>query len=354
MKNKIKVLIIDDSALIRQTLTKVLSSNKDIEVIGVASDPYIAVNKLKEEKPDVITLDIQMPRMDGLTFLKRLMSQHPIPVIIISSLTANDSKIALSAYNLGALDVIQKPVMTSELLLEEWKEKLFNSVAAAAKSRISQKLLKSLATPAVRKTTDTNTSSTKVTCNSVVLIGSSAGGTEVINSILSNLGADTAPILAVQHMPARFTGSYASRLNQNSELRIFEAGDGDELYRGMALIAPGDQHMEIKNNGFNYFVKLNSGEKVNRHRPSVDVLFKSVLNFPGIKILAIILSGMGKDGSIGLMELKNAGAITVAQSEESCIVYGMPKEALLSGAATHSLNIDEIVDIIKKFSARNR
>ena len=354
MKNKIKVLIIDDSALIRQTLTKVLSSDEKIEVIGVAADPYIAVNKLKTEKPDVITLDIQMPKMDGLTFLKKLMSQHPIPVIIISSLTAKDSKIALTAYNLGAIDVIQKPVMSSDLLHNEWKEKLFNSVLAASESKVNQRVLKSIVTSPKPIVKNTSKVDKKEICNSFILIGSSAGGTEVINSIVSNLDTNTAPILIVQHMPIQFTGSYAARLNDNSSLSIKEAARGDELYRGLALVAPGDKHMELKNNGFNFFIELNSNDKVNRHRPSADVLFKSALSFPGVKILSIILSGMGKDGTAGMMKLKDAGAITVAQSEQSCIVYGMPKEAFESGAASYSLDIIEIVDTIKEFSKRNR
>lgn len=354
MKNKIKVLIIDDSALIRQTLTKVLSEDEDIEVIGVAADPYIAVNKIKTNKPDVITLDIQMPKMDGLTFLRKLMSQHPIPVIIISSLTAKDSKIALTAYKLGAIDVIHKPIMSSEIQHSEWKEKLLTSIKTASESKVKQKVL-------IQKTSvdnQTNEKSSKnvkkIICNSLILIGSSAGGTEVINNILSRLEPDSAPILIVQHMPIQFTGAYATRLNNNSQLTIKEASRGDELNRGLALLAPGDKHMEIKNNGFNFFVELNSNEKVNRHRPSVDVLFKSALSFPGVKMMAIILSGMGKDGTVGMMELKNEGAVTIAQNEKSCVVYGMPKEATISGAATYSLDIDEIIIAINEFSRRNR
>ena len=354
MKNKIKILIIDDSALIRQSLSKILSSNEDIEVIGVAADPYIAVNKLKKHKPDVITLDIQMPKMDGLTFLKKLMSQHPIPVIIISSLSTKDSDIALTAYNLGAIDVIQKPVMISDLLHNEWKDKLFSSVMAAAESKVNHKVPKSIIKKAKPTSINPSNKTKREVCNSIILIGSSAGGTEVINSIVSNLDEDTAPILIVQHMPAQFTGSYASRLNENSSMTIKEAARGDELYRGLALISPGDKHMVLKNNGFNFIAELNNDEKVNRHRPAVDVLFNSALGFPGVNILSIILSGMGKDGTKGMMNLKDAGAITIAQNKKSCIVYGMPKEAYESGAAMHSLDIDEIIEVINNFSKRSK
>lgn len=350
---KIKVLIVDDSALIRQTLTKVLSAGTNIEVIGVANDPYVAVSKIKSEEPDVITLDIQMPKMDGLTFLRKIMTQHPIPVIIISSISTKDSDIALRAYKLGAIEVIEKPVMSSELLHKQWKEKLTNAIITAADSRVNKNILNSISRSAKKvdniiKKVDKNNK-----CNSFILIGSSAGGTEVLNSIVLNLDADTSPLLIAQHMPAMFTGSFASRLNTNSQLEVTEAANGDELHRGMAVIAPGDQHMTMKNNGSNYFIHLNTAEKVNRHRPSVDVLFNSVLNYKGIKILAIILSGMGKDGSVSMYNLKEAGAITIAQNQESCVVYGMPKEAIRIGAATHSLSIDEIVVMIKQFSNNN-
>jgi len=351
-RDKIKVLIVDDSALIRQTLDSIISSHKDMEVIGSASDPYIAVNKMKLEKPDVITLDIQMPRMDGLTFLKKIMSQHPIPVVVISSITQKESDIALSAYKLGAISVIEKPVMSSELLQQEWSEKLEDAIITAVNSHLPKfKLTTIKPIIAPNKSTVIPKKTSKI-CNSFILIGSSAGGTEVISKILSKLEPNTSPILIVQHMPVQFTASYAHRLNDNSQLSVKEAVSGDELYKGMALVAPGDQHMEMKNNGFNFFVKLNNNEKVNRHRPSVDVLFNSALKYTSINILAIILSGMGNDGSAGMLKLKKIGAITVAQDSDSSIVYGMPKEALKIGAADYSLSINEIVNTINKFSKR--
>lgn len=348
-KRKIKVLVVDDSALIRQTLSKVLSSLPGIEVIATASDPYVAVQKIKTEKPDVITLDIQMPRMDGLTFLKKIMSQHPIPVVVISSLTKKESQIALDAYNYGAICVLEKPAMNNELLHEQWKRELHEAIETADNSKASSKLMKSYTNVSYIKENEAIDRPKSKVCKSIILIGSSAGGTEVIHSILSQLNENTAPILIVQHMPEIFTTSYAQRLNEGSRLEVKEAQVGDVIRMGRVLLAPGDYHMEIRNNGFDYFVDLNKKEKVNRHRPSVDILFSSALPLSGINIMAIILSGMGSDGAGAMLELKKSGAITIAQSEESAIVYGMPKEAVRLGAADYSLSIENIVDRIKKF-----
>ncbi|NQU35077.1 MAG: chemotaxis response regulator protein-glutamate methylesterase [Bacteroidetes bacterium] len=352
-KPKIKILIVDDSALIRQTLQKVFEHMSDMEVIGTAADPFIAVQKMKSDKPDVITLDIQMPRMDGLTFLKKIMSQHPIPVVVISSISQKNSKVALTAFNYGAIAVIEKPVLSSDLLHEEWKEKLINAIRTAAHSVVTKQVLNTIKKSQIIKENNKPAIKKNRICNSFVLIGSSAGGTEVINTIVSQLDKNTAPLLIVQHMPVLFTAAYAERLNNNSELEIKEASSGDELHRGIALVSPGDKHMELMNNGFNFFVSLNSKEKVNRHRPSVDVLFNSALSFSGNNILAIILSGMGNDGSASMLNLKNAGAITVAQSKETCIVYGMPKEAVRIGAASHSFSIEKIVQVINNFSRKH-
>ncbi len=349
---KTKVLVVDDSALIRKTLSEVISSFDDFEVIGTAADPYIAVHKMKLVKPDVITLDIQMPRMDGITFLKKIMNQHPIPVIVISSLTSKDSETALAAYKAGAIDVIEKPVMTSELKHKEWRYKLYESIITAANSQINQRVLNQISKITNIERKQTLKPASGETCKSIILIGSSAGGTEVINSILSNLDQNTAPILIVQHMPSQFTKSYADRLNHNSALMVKEAVSGDKLANGIVLLAPGDLHMELKNNGFNFFVKLSDQEKVNRHRPSVDVLFNSASEFHGTKMMGIILSGMGKDGANGLLQLKNNDSITIAQSQDSCIVYGMPREAMKIGAASHSLSIDRIIQAIKDFSSK--
>lgn len=350
-KNKLKILVVDDSAVIRQTLISIISSQSDMEVIATATDPYIAVGKLKSEKPDVILLDIQMPRMDGITFLKKIMTQHPVPVIIISSLTRKDSKVALSAFKYGAIDVINKPEMSSGLLSEKWKENLIDAIKAAANSKFSRNKISLKKDPELITKITKLTTIGKIKCNSFILIGSSAGGTEVIFKIISQLNKRTAPILIVQHMPSIFTQSYAERLNEHSEVVVREAVSGDELYRGLALIAPGNKHMELNNKLGSIVVNINSKDKVNRHRPSVDVLFNSSINMPGSKIMAIILSGMGDDGSKGMLKLKEVGAITIAQNRESSIVFGMPQQAIKTGAADHELSIDEIVKMINKFSA---
>ncbi len=349
--NQIKVLIVDDSALIRKTLSSIISSIVDMKVIGTASDPYVAVTQMKAEKPDVIILDIQMPRMDGLTFLKKIMTQYPIPVVVVSSIAQKDSDVAIEAYRLGAISVIEKPQMGSQLMLDKWKAELIEAILTASKSRLSNfKFTKTRGkTPNQQDIRNRNDNVT----NSIILIGSSAGGTEVIFNIISKLDTNTLPILIVQHMPALFTKRFSERLNQNSKLDIKEASSGDELQRGVVYIAHGDSHMLLRNNGFNYFTELTNDEKVNRHRPSVDVLFESALKFTGSKFMAIILSGMGNDGSKGMHKLKSQGAITISQSEESSIVYGMPKEAYISGAADYSLSIDEIISKIISFSEKN-
>ncbi len=352
---RIKVLIVDDSALIRATLKDVISSFDNFEVVGTAADPYIAVHKMKSIKPDVITLDIQMPRMDGITFLKKIMKQHPIPVVVVSSLTAKESEIAIEAYKSGAINVLEKPVYVSDIKHKEWKDNFHESLLAAANSKIQQnKIIHQTEQGNVSRTPSIKSNKSSGVSGSFILIGASAGGTEVINTILSHLDSDCAPVLIVQHMPSQFTPSFADRLNRNSNINVRQAQSGDELQRGLALLAPGDEHMELRNNGFNYFVKLTKDEKVNRHRPSVDVLFRSAKQYSGTNILAILLSGMGKDGAEGMLELKNNNAITIAQDKSSCVVYGMPKEAVKLGAASYSLNINEIIITIKEFSNRFR
>jgi len=344
---KTKVLIIDDSALVRQTLSAIINSSSENEVIATAADPYIAVEKMKQQKPDVITLDIQMPQMDGLTFLKKLMNQHPIPVVVVSGIAQHNSDTAIEAYKLGAISVIEKPKFGLETH-EEWKSQLLNAIYTAARSKLKKikTLRKNIQIPKPKSAISVSNQA----LNKFVLIGSSSGGTEVIAAILSQLPKNTVPILIVQHMPPLFTNSYAQRLDSQSKLEVKEAQNGDELKIGQALIAPGDKHITLNNNGINYFIETNENEKVNRHRPSVDVLFESALRYRASKFMAIILSGMGKDGSEGMLSLKQQGAITIAQSEESSIVYGMPKEAFKSGAADYSLNIDRIISKIIAFS----
>lgn len=345
----IKVLIVDDSALVRQTLIKLLSSLNGIEVIATASDPYSAVHQIKTEKPDVITLDIQMPRMDGLTFLRKIMTQHPIPVVVVSSLTSKESQTALDAYNYGAIAVLEKPNLNDEVMLEQWRNELDEAIRSAAHSKASFRLIKSYQTRMERHMPSLG-SSYNSGINKMILIGSSAGGTEVIASVLSSLGKEVAPILIVQHMPEIFTASYASRLNENSNLSVKEAEVGDLIQNNHVFVAPGNQHMEIKNTGLHYVIDLNSFEKINRHRPSVDVLFESANQNRGIQIMAILLSGMGHDGASAMLDIKKTGGVTIAQDEQSSIVYGMPKEAVRIGAADYSLSIKEIVAKIESFS----
>lgn len=347
LAKKIKVLIVDDSALVRQTLSVIISSIENMEVCGTASDPYIAVELMKNVKPDVITLDIQMPRMDGITFLRKIMTQHPLPVIIISSLTIRNSKLANEAYRLGAINVVEKPVFTASLH-EEWKNTLAETLKAAASSNIMQRSFYASKSSNKNKKIVVETSSKSV--DKIIMIGSSAGGTEVINYILANIKKTSPPVLIVQHMPELFTTAYAERLNNNTELDVKEAIGGDILYNGLALIAPGNKHMEIRNNGTNFFVDINSSPKVNRHRPSVDVLFNSALVHKGIGIMSIILSGMGNDGAFSMLQLKKMGAATIAQSPETCIVFGMPKEAIETHAADLILAPDKIIDKINQIT----
>ncbi|PLX10422.1 MAG: chemotaxis response regulator protein-glutamate methylesterase [Marinilabiliales bacterium] len=349
---KIKVLVVDDSALVRQSLSSIIEQSDDMELLATAADPYFAVAKMKKHKPDVITLDIQMPKMDGLTFLKKIMAQHPVPVVIISSIAKKDSDIALEAYRLGASEVIEKPKITDKKSLEDWQIKFKESILTASKTRVSK--IRSLAKLPYEKKEISKPALTQPNqiSNKLILMGSSAGGTEVINTILSNLPISTAPIAIVQHMPEVFTKSYAERLNRNSGLIVKEAVSDELLSDGKAFIAPGNLHLTLKKKGTKVYTELDDGDKVNRHKPSVDALFDSACTINDKKIMAIILSGMGNDGSQAMMRLKKKGAITIAQSEDSCIIYGMPKEAYNSGAATFSLSINEIIQKIIEFSGK--
>lgn len=349
---KIKVLVVDDSALVRQSLSRIIQESSNLELIATAADPYFAVAKMKEQKPDVITLDIQMPKMDGLTFLKKIMAQHPIPVVIISSIAKKDSDIALEAYRLGASEVIEKPNFTDNSIYNFWKTRFNDAIIAASKSNLSK--IRTYKHLQIEKKVNTDFVPQHLPKKSdrLILMGSSAGGTEVINTILANLPVNTAPIAIVQHMPETFTKSYSERLDKNSLIKVSEANSGDKLNYGTAFIAPGNRHLLVKNKPNGLILALDDGEKLNRHKPSVDVLFESASYLSGKKIMAIILSGMGNDGANSMMKLKENGAITIAQNEETSIIYGMPREAFLSGAANYSLSIKEIIEKIKEFSVK--
>jgi two-component system chemotaxis response regulator CheB len=346
MKKKIKVLIIDDSALARLSIIKLLSSDEAIEVIGTAIDPYHAVNIIKNQLPDVITLDVEMPKMDGITFLKRVMAQHPVPVVIISSLTEKGSETALKALESGALEVLHKPKLENEEKWEEYKVIYCEAIKAAAAANVKRKLPLSsekrekLSADVVIQPHRNN--SLIKTTEKVIAVGASTGGTEAIKMFLESMPVDCPGIVIVQHMPEIFTRSFAKRLNETCKISVKEAEDGDKVIPGRALIAPGNYHMILKRSGAMYYVKIKTGPFVNRHRPSVDVLFRSTAYNAGKNCVGVILTGMGDDGAKGMLEMKNAGAMTIAQDEKSCVVFGMPKEAIKLKAVNRILPLDEI------------
>ena len=352
-QRSIKVLIVDDSALVRQSLQKMLEQDPSIEVIGAASDPYFAARIIAREAPDVITLDIQMPKMNGLTFLQKIMTQHPIPVVVISTLAKENSDIALKAWQYGAIEVIEKPILKTREFFENSSRKICDAIKAASIANLKKKSLKRI-TPIKQLDesiyADRNVSSAFPTdADKVVLIGASAGGTEVIANILSQLPKRSPPVVIVQHMPKQFTQAFANRLNDLSQLTVKEAQKGDRLAYGTAFVAPGNMHVLIKQTGQAFSIETNQGPPLNRHRPSVDMLFTSAQEYDAKHFLAAILSGMGRDGVEGLVGLKNNGVLTLAQNEESCIVYGMPKEAVKAGAACKILTPEEMVKEIMKF-----
>jgi two-component system chemotaxis response regulator CheB len=346
---RIKVLIIDDSALVRQTLVSMLSSDPHLEVIGSAADPYIAVERIKNEVPDVITLDIEMPKMDGLTFLKKLMTQHPIPVVVISTLTEQGTETALRALEYGAVEIISKPKIDTKQSLENSKIELIDKVKAAANAFVKRKTRQQLEAIAVipklsadvilRKKTG---SSLLQTTETVIAVGSSTGGTEALRVLLEAFPADSPGIVIVQHMPEMFTKQFSVRLNELCKISVKEAENGDRVLKGQALIAPGGKHLVLKRSGALYFVGIIDGPLVNRHKPSVNVLFRSVAQIAGKNAIGVIMTGMGDDGAAGLLEMKEAGAKTIAQDEASCVVFGMPKEAIALGAVDYVLPLDEI------------
>jgi len=344
---KIKVLIIDDSAVIRQTLTTLLSQDPEIEVIGVAADPYIAVTKIAEEVPDVITLDVEMPRMDGLTFLRKLMSQHPIPVVVISSLTDKGTESAIMAMEFGAVAVLKKPNSYSMLSMDT--HNIVDAVKAASKSRLVRRSQQESKNRILKVKQPYNESMARTT-DKVIAVGASTGGTEAILEFLQAMPIDSYGIVVVQHMPEIFTRSFAERLNRICDITVKEAAQGDSVIKGRALIAPGNKHMELKRSGARYYVDLNDHDPVNRHRPSVDVLFKSTAKYAGKNAIGIIMTGMGADGAAGMLEMKNAGAETVAQNEETCVVFGMPKEAIRLGGVTKILPLNMMANYITKSS----
>jgi two-component system, chemotaxis family, protein-glutamate methylesterase/glutaminase len=358
MIGKIKVLIVDDSFSVQNTLKQILDQDAEIEVIGVASDPYEAVAKIAENIPDVITLDIEMPRMDGLTFLSKLMNQHPIPVVVISSVVGEGSDKGILALKLGASEIITKPRLSTPEQLEEYSIRITDAIKASALTgRIRKKPVKSIQSENVRLSpahqTPKNFHFSSRYSEDIILMGASTGGTEVISRILKGLRTDLPGILIVQHMPGEFTGAFANRLNQECKLNVKEAEQGDTIQRGSVYIANGFNHLYLTRVGGHYKCKLEMGPLVNRHRPSVDVLFRSAVQFPGKNITAILLTGMGSDGAEGMLELRGAGAMTFAQDEKSSAVYGMPREAIKLDAAKMVGNPDELINWLNTTYQKN-
>jgi len=340
-KRKIRVLIVDDSAIVRKIFTQELSKYPDIEVVGTAPDPYIARDKIVALKPDVITLDIEMPRMDGLTFLKKLMKYYPIPTIVVSSLTPKNSAMALEALEAGAVEVLAKP--GGSYSVGDMSVQLVEKIRAAARAR----LLKAPSeTPTVGIVKEAPKLSLTQTTHKIIAMGASTGGTEALKAVLMQMPPTSPGIVIVQHMPPKFTQAFAERLNSLCQLTVKEAQNGDAVIPGVALIAPGNYHMVLKRSGARYYVEIKDGPLVCYQRPSVDVLFHSVARYAGPNAIGVIMTGMGRDGASGLLEMKKAGAKTIAQDEETCVVFGMPKEAIKLGAVDVVAPLQDIPKVI--------
>jgi two-component system, chemotaxis family, protein-glutamate methylesterase/glutaminase len=330
----IRVLIVDDSATARAVLREILESDSSIEVVATASDAYVARDKIVELKPDVVCLDVEMPRMDGITFLKRLMHYMPVPVVMVSSLTQNGAKTTLEALEAGAVDFVGKPHSHIYDGVETMREELLSKIKMASRVRVRQHSLQSVQ--------QANMTSLAETTHKILAIGASTGGTEALKDVLMGLPRNAPGTIIVQHMPSNFTGPFAERLNGLCAMEVREAKNGDSITPGVALIAPGDYHMVVRRSGARYYVEIGSGEKVSGHRPSADVLFNSVAKIAGANAIGVILTGMGGDGARGLLAMRNAGARTLGQDEASCIVYGMPKVAYDLGAVERQLPLQNV------------
>jgi len=329
--NKIKVLIVDDSALIRSVMTEIITSQPDMEVVGAAPDPLVARELIKQTNPDVLTLDVEMPKMDGLDFLEKLMRLRPMPVVMVSSLTERGSEITMRALELGAVDFVTKPKISIQSGMREYTELISDKIRAASKARIRARTLPQPGAdghaplPQLRNPL--------MSSEKLIIVGASTGGTEAIREFLMQMPSDCPGILITQHMPEGFTRSFAKRLDSLCKISVQEAAGNERVLPGHAYIAPGHSHLTLTRSGANYMTKIDQGEPVNRHRPSVDVLFRSAAQYAGKNAVGVILTGMGKDGAAGMLEMKNAGAYNFAQDEASCVVFGMPREAIALGGA---------------------
>ena len=343
--------MVDDSAVVRQVLQAVLERDPNINVMGAASDPIFAMSRMAKQWPDVIVLDIEMPRMDGITFLKKIMSERPTPVVICSSLSIEGAKTSIQALEAGAISIVTKPQFGLKNFLEDSAAHLIQSVKMAAIANINNLRKKpaiKLAVNVDRIPQSTSDSLSKTT-ERVIAIGTSTGGTQALELVLSALPRTVPGIVIVQHMPEKFTEMFAKRLDSICDIRVQEAKNNDRVVPGLALIAPGGKHMVLKRSGAQYHVQILDGPRVNRHKPSVDVLFRSVAKFAGSNALGVILTGMGNDGANGLKEMNNLGAVTIAQDKESCVVFGMPKEAIALGAADKVLSLQLIPNEIMRY-----
>ena len=359
-KPPLNVLIVDDSANVRQTLREIIESDPALKVIGTAADPYIAAKKMKDNPPDVMTLDVEMPRMDGLTFLRKIMAQRPMPVVVCSSLTGENSPLALRAIDYGAVEVINKPRVEVRKFLQEARIQITDVIKAAAQAEmknakktfpgeklvIQPKLSADVILSQVGKNDKTDFSTT----DKVVAIGASTGGTEALRVLLESMPPDAPGLIIVQHMPEHFTAAFANRLNSTCAITVKEAADNDSILRGQALIAPGNHHLLLQRSGAKYHAQIKEGPLVSRHRPSVDVLFRSVARHAGQNAIGVIMTGMGDDGANGLQEMHEAGAHTIAQNEATCIIYGMPQAAIKLGCVNKTLPLSSISgEIIRHF-----
>lgn len=357
--SKVKVLIIDDSALIRKVLTELLSSDPNIEVVGAAADPYIARDKIKQLNPDVITLDVEMPRMDGLTFLGNLMRLRPMPVIMISTLTEEGADVTLQSLEMGAVDFVAKPKIDVSNTLSRYKDDIIEKVKIAAKvpvEALAKKYQSMSESKARSKATASQSSSKKFinTTDKIIAIGSSTGGTEAVKDVLLELPSDIPGIVIAQHIPGAFSGSFANRLNEMTQLQVSEARDGDVIRPGVVYIAPGDRHLEVKKSGAKYICIVTDGPEVNRHKPSVEVLMNSVAKHVGPNAMGIMLTGMGADGAKGMLRMKEQGAYNIAQDEKSSVVWGMPGSAVKLGAVDKEVTLSKIPQEIINYYLKNK
>lgn len=339
---KTKVLVIDDSALIRSLLTEIINSQADMTVVGAAPDPLIARDMIKQTNPDVLTLDVEMPKMDGLDFLERLMRLRPMPVVMVSTLTERGSEITMRALELGATDFVTKPKMSITEGMREYTEVITDKIRAAAQAKVS-----SIArTPAGNTAVPQALRNPLMSSEKLLIIGASTGGTEAIKAFLMQMPSDCPGILITQHMPAGFTKSFANRLDSLCQIAVAEAQGGERVLPGHAYIAPGDKHLLLARSGANYVTQLSDDAPVNRHKPSVDVLFDSAATYAGKNAIGVILTGMGKDGAAGMARMAQAGAYNFAQNEESCVVYGMPKEAVAHGGVHEVAHLNDLPELV--------